>query len=140
VLIFRLAQKSHRYFAEQTSINVKLKFLITMKTNMNKVELIGFAGMNPEVREISNNAKIAQFSLATSESYRDKTGAWVNNTSWHRIVLWNNIADKAAEEINKGAKVNIIGKIQYRTFETASEEKRNVTEIVATEYKVLPRE
>ena len=111
-----------------------------MKTNMNKVELIGFAGMDPEVREISKNAKIAQFSLATSEGYRDKAGAWVNNTTWHRIVMWNGNADKAVDEISKGAKVNIIGKIQYRAYETASGEKRYITEIVATEYKVLPKE
>ena len=111
-----------------------------MKTNTNKVELTGFAGTDPEVRELSKNAKIAQFSLATSDGYRDKAGNWINNTTWHRIVLWNANAEKAEKEISKGAKVNLTGKISYRSYQTASGEKRYITEIVATECTVIPKD
>jgi single-strand DNA-binding protein len=111
-----------------------------MKTNVNKVELVGFAGRDAEVKEIKKGIKLANFSLATSDGYRGKNGDWVDNTSWHNIVFWNDLADKAGDEIKKGSRVSLIGKINYRTYETQSGEKRNVTEIVATEFEIIPRE
>lgn len=111
-----------------------------MKTNINKVELIGYAGRDAEVKEIRKGINLANFSLATSENYRDKNGDWVSNTSWHNIVLWNDIAKKAGEEVKKGSRVSITGKINYRNYETKSGEKRYVAEIVANEFEVIPRE
>ena len=108
-----------------------------MKTNINKVELVGFAGMNAEVKEIKNGMKIARFSLATSEGYKNKTGEWVNSTTWHNIVLWNDSAEKAAETVKKGARISLTGKINYRNYENKAGEKRNTVEIVASEFEVL---
>jgi len=108
-----------------------------MKTNLNKVELIGFAGMNAEVKEIKKGMKIARFSLATSEGYKNKTGEWVNSTTWHNIVLWNDSAERAAESVKKGSRVSLTGKISYRNYENKSGEKRNTVEIVANEFEVL---
>ena len=111
-----------------------------MKTNMNKVELIGYAGRDAEVKEIKKGISLAFFSLATSDGYRGKNGDWVDNTTWHRIVMWNDIAQKAAEEVKKGSHVSLVGKINYRNYETETGEKRYVTEIVAQEFQVIPKE
>jgi len=111
-----------------------------MKTNMNKVELVGYAGRDVEVKEVRKGINLASFSLATSENYRDKSGEWVSNTSWHNIVMWNDIAKKAGEEIRKGSQVSLTGKLSYRNYETKGGEKRYVAEIVATEFQVVPKE
>jgi len=111
-----------------------------MKTNMNKVELVGYAGMDAELVKINKNVSKVNFSLATSEGYKTKTGDWVNTTTWHRIILWNDKAKKAADEIKKGSKISIVGKLNYRTYETNSGEKRSITEVVAYDFEILPRE
>ena len=108
-----------------------------MKTNINKVELVGFAGMNAEVKEIKKGMKIGRFSLATSEGYKNKEGEWVNNTTWHNIVLWNDSAEKAAESVKKGLCISVIGKLNYRMYETKAGEKRNTVEIVASAFEIL---
>ncbi len=110
-----------------------------MKTNVNKVELVGFAGNNAECKEIKDDMKIGYFSLATSENYRSKNGEWASNTSWHRIVLWNENATKASEEVKKGTRVSLTGKLNYRTYETDSGEKRTVAEVIASSFEVLPK-
>ncbi len=110
-----------------------------MKTNVNKVELVGFAGNDAECKEINQNVKLGFFSLATSESYRTKDGEWASNTSWHRIVLWNENATKAAEEIKKGSRVSLSGKLNYRTYQTNNGEKRMATEIIVNQFEVLPK-
>jgi single-strand DNA-binding protein len=111
-----------------------------MRTNINKVELAGYAGRDAEVREIKSGINVASFSLATSENYRDKNGEWISSTSWHNIVMWNDIAKKAAEEIKKGTHVSLTGKISYRNYETKTGEKRYVAEIVVNDFKVNPKE
>jgi len=108
-----------------------------MKTNLNKVELVGFAGMNAEVKEIKKGMKIARFSLATSEGYKNKAGEWVNSTTWHNIVLWNDSAEKAADSVKKGSRVSLTGKISYRNYENKAGEKRNTVEIVASQFEIL---
>ena len=108
-----------------------------MKTNLNKVELIGFAGMNAEVKEIKKGVKVANFRLATSDGYKDKAGEWVNSTTWHNIVLWNDSAEKAAAEVKKGSRVSLTGKISYRNYENKAGEKRNIVEIIAYDLQLV---
>jgi len=108
-----------------------------MKTNVNKVELTGFAGMDAEVREIRKGVKFASFRMATSEGYKNRNGEWVNSTSWHNIVLWNDGADKAAEAVKKGSRVSVVGKINYRAYETKDGQKRIAVEIVASNIDVM---
>jgi len=108
-----------------------------MKTNINKVELVGFAGMNAEVKEIKKGIKLGRFSLATSEGYKNKNGEWVNSTSWHNIVLWNKAAEKAAEIVKKGLRVAVTGRINYRSYETSSGEKRMTVEIMANDLEII---
>lgn len=99
---------------------------------MNKVELIGFAGMDPEIKNIGQNSKVAKFSLATSEGYK-KDGEWINTTQWHRLVGWNRLADQILTIVKKGKKVTVMGRITYRQYEDKQGKKQRETEIVVTE-------
>lgn len=111
-----------------------------MEKMVNKVELNGFAGINPEIINLKNDGKIARFSLATSESYKDKNGEWVKNTTWHSIVMWNTVAKQAEEKIKKGARVTIMGKIVYRKYTDKNGVKRISTEIVAGSFEIGTKE
>ena len=105
-----------------------------MKTT-NKVELSGFIGSAPEVKELSNGKKVARFSLATDEVYKNKEGEWVKNTTWHRVTLWNKAADKAADLLNKGTRVALTGKIVNREYIGKDGNKRNIFEILANSFE-----
>lgn len=105
--------------------------------SINKAILIGNLGSDPEVRTISNNSKVATFSLATSESFKDKTtGEKKSVTEWHNIVLWNNLAEIATKYLKKGSKVFIEGKIKTRSWDKDGI-KRYTTEIVGDNMVML---
>ena len=97
---------------------------------INKVILIGNLGKDPEVRHLENGSTVANFSLATTESYKDKSGNWVSETEWHRIVAWRYQAEKA-EKLKKGNKVYIEGKLKSRNWEDKEGVKRTTVEIYA---------
>jgi len=102
-----------------------------MKTNLNKVELIGYAGTDIKVNEFKKGSKMAHFSLGTHSSFKNKAGEWVNTTVWHRIVLWNENAEKAEKAVRRGKPISITGKLNYRSYETQTGEKRHLVEIIA---------
>ena len=94
-----------------------------------KVILIGNLGTDPELKELQSS-KVCTFSLATSESYKDKsTGEKKTVTEWHRIVLWNRTAEIAAQYCKKGSQVMIEGKINYRSYDNKEGVKQYITEI-----------
>jgi len=93
---------------------------------INKVILVGNLGKDPEVMTYDNGVKRAAFSLATTESYKDKEGNWVEQTEWHNIVLWRWLAEK---NLIKGDKIYIEGKIRSRSWDDDSGQKRYITEI-----------
>lgn len=104
-----------------------------MKTNINKVELAGFAGMDIKVREFKKGSKLAHFSLGTHESYKNKEGEWVKTTTWHRIVLWNEQAERAEKAVRKGIPVVVTGRLRYRFYETQGGERKICAEIIANQ-------
>lgn len=93
---------------------------------INKVILVGNLGKDPEVMTYDNGVKRAAFSLATTESYKDKEGNWVEQTEWHNIVLWRWLAEK---NLIKGDKIYLEGKIRSRSWDDESGQKRYTTEI-----------
>lgn len=107
-----------------------------MEKSINKVELSGHAGMDPEVRLINENLKIAKFSLATNESYKNREGEWIRDTTWHNIVLWNKLATEAEEKVKKGNKVNLTGKLTYRQYIDKNGMKHNFAEVHALSFDV----
>lgn len=97
----------------------------------NKVELIGRLGQDPEVRTTNNGTKVASLSVATSEKWRDKTtGEQRENTEWHRVVLWDKLAELAEQYLFKGSEVLLVGKLQTRKWQDQSGQERYTTEVV----------
>jgi single-strand DNA-binding protein len=109
-----------------------------MEKMINKVELSGFVGINPEVRTMPNGNKILRFSLATNHSYKDREGKWVSDTTWHNIVMWNKMAETACPEVKKGARISIIGRLANRSYTDKEGNKKYSTEIIAVSYKTAP--
>ncbi|QAX80330.1 single-stranded DNA-binding protein [Yersinia hibernica] len=98
---------------------------------VNKVILVGFLGQNPEIRYIPNGAAVANFSLATSETWRDKqSGEEKERTEWHRVVMFGKLAEIAGEYLHKGSQVYIEGQLQTRKWTDNAGVERWTTEIV----------
>lgn len=109
-----------------------------MARGVNKVILIGNLGRDPEVRYSPNGGAIANITLATSESWKDKnTGEQVEKTEWHRVVFFRRLAEIAGEYLKKGSKVYIEGKLQTRKWQDKDGNDRYTTEIVANEMQML---
>jgi len=109
-----------------------------MARGINKVILVGNLGRDPEVRYSPNGAAIANLSVATSESWKDKnTGEQVEKTEWHRVVMFRRLAEIAGEYLKKGSKVYIEGKLQTRKWQGQDGQDRYTTEIVANEMQML---
>ena len=109
-----------------------------MARGVNKVILVGNLGQDPEVRYSPNGGAIANISVATSESWKDKnTGEQVDKTEWHRVVFFRRLAEIAGEYLKKGSKVYIEGKLQTRKWQDKNGQDRYTTEIVANEMQML---
>ena len=109
-----------------------------MAGSVNKVILIGNLGKDPEVRHLENGAAVANFSIATSENYKDrKTGEKVSQTEWHNIVAWRGLAEIAEKYLKKGAKVYIEGKLKTRTWQDKEGNNRYSTEVITDSLTML---
>ena len=108
-----------------------------MSTPKNKVQLIGNVGNEPEVTNLESGKKVAKFSIATNESYKNAQGEKVQNTQWHNIVAWGKIAEIVEKYVGKGKEVALEGKLTSRSYETKEGEKRYVTEVVVDEILLL---
>ncbi len=108
-----------------------------MNALKNKVQLIGNLGNNPEIITLESGKKLAKFSIATNEVYKNSVGEKVTDTQWHNIVAWNKTADIIEKYITKGSEVMIEGKLTSRSYETNEGEKRYITEVVCNELLML---
>ena len=100
-----------------------------MKSLRNSVQLIGRLGKDPELRTFEKGSKLATFSIATTDSYKNQKGEKVEDTQWHNIVIWGKLADIAGKYLKKGSEVVVEGKLVHRSYETAAGEKKYMTEI-----------
>ncbi len=97
---------------------------------VNKVILLGNLGKDPVVRSLESGAKVANFSLATSRTYKGQDGNPVEETEWHNVSLWGNLADLAEKYLTKGRQVFIEGRIRTRQYDDKEGVKRYITEII----------
>jgi len=104
---------------------------------LNKVMLIGHVGKDPELKYTPGNVAIANFSVATTESYKDKSGNLQERTEWHRIVTFNRIAEVMGEYLKKGQQVYVEGRLQHRSWDDDKGVKRYITEVVALSVQFL---
>jgi len=105
---------------------------------INKIHLIGNAGQDPEIRKLENGTSVAKVSLATKESWKDKDGNWKDETQWHTLQLWRDLADRATN-IKKGSLVYVEGKVTYRKYKDKDDIERSVTDIVVSSFRVLDK-
>ena len=105
--------------------------------SINKVILIGNVGKDPEVRHLESNVSVANFTLATSENYTNKSGEKVTTTEWHNIVCWRGLATIAENYIHKGSQIYVDGKIRTRSYDAPDGSKRYITEILADSIQLL---
>lgn len=105
--------------------------------SVNKVILIGRLGKDPEVRYTQGGQPVANFSVATEESWTDKNGVRQSETTWHQVVAWNRLAEMAGQYLKKGRLVYIEGRIQHRQWEDQSGAKRWTTEIIMNDLGLL---
>ena len=104
---------------------------------LNKVTLIGRIGPDPELRYMPNGEAVCNFSLATSESWKDQSGRRVERAEWHNIVMYRKLAEIAGQYLKKGGQVYIEGRIQSRKYTGRDGVERTAYEIIASEMKML---
>lgn len=105
---------------------------------LNKVTLIGNVGQNPEIKELEGGKKVASFSLATSENYKDREGNKQTNTEWHSIVIWGKLADIVESYVKQGSQLYLEGKLRTRSWEDKeTKAKRYATEIICDKMNML---
>ena len=108
------------------------------KGTVNKVILVGNLGSDPEVKTTPSGVPVANFSLATSESWTDKnTGEKQEKAEWHRLVLWRKLAEIAGQYLKKGAKIYVEGKLETRSWEDKEGQRRYTTEVVVHQLEML---
>jgi single-strand DNA-binding protein len=108
-----------------------------MAGSVNKVILVGRLGKDPELKYTPSGAPVAKFSLATDESFKDKTGEKQEHTEWHNIVAWNKLAEICGEYLTKGKLIYIEGSIRSRQWQDQSGNKRTSYEIIANQMQML---
>jgi single-strand DNA-binding protein len=106
---------------------------------LNKVMLIGNVGADPVLKTIEGDVKVARFSIATSESYKDENGKLNTSTEWHNIILWRGLASFAEKHVHKGSMLFVEGKIKTRSYEDKEGVKKYVTEIIAENINLLDK-
>jgi len=128
------------YFASTNQIYVKQLKLLKMEKTVNKVELNGFIGINPEIKKLESGKTYTRFSLATSESYKDKKGEWVKDTTWNNVVVWNNDETPDSKELKKGSRVQVIGRLKNRKYTDKQGLVRYISEIIANKLEIMGKE
>ncbi len=108
-----------------------------MAKSLNKIQLIGNLGKDPEIKSIPSGAQLCRVSLATTDRYKDRNGEWQENTDWHTVVFWERLAEIAAEYLKKGSRVYVEGNVKYRSFEGQDGNTVKLTEIRASNMIML---
>ena len=108
-----------------------------MNALRNKVQLIGFVGQEPEIKNLDGGKKLANLSIATSEVYYKENGDKVENTEWHRVTAWGKTADIIEKYVVKGKEIAIEGKLTTRSYEDKTGQKKYFTEIVVNDIFLL---
>lgn len=104
---------------------------------LNKVLIIGNLGKDPEVRHTTGGTAVASFSLATSETFKDKSGEKQEKTEWHNVTLWGRLAEIAAEYLKKGSTAYIEGRLQTRKWQDKDGKDRYTTEIIGERIQMI---
>lgn len=108
-----------------------------MNALKNKVQLIGYVGQDPEIKNLDTGKKLANLTIATNESYKNEKGDKVEKTEWHKVVAWGATAEIIEKFVTKGIQIALEGKLTHRTYDDKNGEKRYITEVQAHEILLL---
>lgn len=108
-----------------------------MNALKNRVQLIGHVGNPPEIIILESGKKLAKFSLATSETYKDSNGEKITNTQWHNVIAWGKTAELVEKYVPKGKEIGLEGKLTNRSFEDKEGITRYITEVVCNELLLI---
>lgn len=108
-----------------------------MRNLRNKVQLIGNLGMDPEIKKLEKGNSLAKFSIATSDTYKNKNGEKVEETQWHNIIAWGPKAEFVEKYLKKGKQVALEGKLTHRIYENEDGKKHYFTEVVADDFQLF---
>lgn len=109
-------------------------------SGINKVILLGNVGRTPEIKQLENGVAVANFPLATTEHFKDKSGEKKEQTEWHNIIAWRHVAESVEKsELKKGDRVYIEGKIKSRKWTDKDGNRRSGTEIVCDTFTIITR-
>ncbi|PRX52129.1 single-stranded DNA-binding protein [Salegentibacter salegens] len=108
-----------------------------MSTIRNKVQLIGNVGREPEIVNLESGKKLAKFSVATNENYKNGNGERITDTQWHNIVAWGKTAELVEKYVNKGKEVGVEGKLTSRSWDDKDGTKRYITEVICNELLLM---
>lgn len=108
-----------------------------MHTLRNKVQLIGMVGNTPEIKTAETGKKLARFSIATNEIYRNAKGEKIKETTWHNLIAWDKVADIVEKYLNKGSEVAVEGKLINRSYTDTSGVKKYIMEVEVSELLML---
>jgi single-strand DNA-binding protein len=107
--------------------------------SLNRIQLIGNLGKDPEVKYTQQGTPVAKLSLATNERVKDKAGEWQDRTEWHSVVLWQRLAEIASEHLKRGSRVYVEGRLQTRSWDDKQTgQKKYITEIIASDPLLRP--
>lgn len=108
-----------------------------MSSLTNSVQLIGHLGSDPEIKKLENGGVLASVNIATNESYKNAKGEYIEQTSWHRLVGWEKIAERMGKVLKKGKEVAIRGKLVQRSYDDKNGIKRYVTEVRVFDFELF---
>jgi single-strand DNA-binding protein len=108
-----------------------------MKSLRNSVQLIGNLGVNPEVKEVSNGNKMARFSMATSDTFKNQKGEKVTETQWHHLIIWGNLAEVAGKYLKKGSRIAVEGRLETNSYESKDGVKKYFTQVNVNDLVML---
>jgi single-strand DNA-binding protein len=108
-----------------------------MRNLRNSVQLIGNLGVNPEVKEVANGSKMARFSLATSDTYKNQKGEKVTETQWHNLIIWGSQVEVAEKYLKKGSRIAVEGKLETTSYESKDGIKKYFTQIRVNDFVML---
>ena len=106
---------------------------------VNRVMLIGNLGKDPDVQYLEGNIAVAKFPLATTETYKDRTGKLISQTEWHTVVLWRGLAELAQKYLHKGSLIYVEGRLRTRSWDDREGNKKFATEIVGDNLIMLDK-
>ncbi|MCG8579522.1 MAG: single-stranded DNA-binding protein [Bacteroidales bacterium] len=104
----------------------------------NRVQLVGNLGMDPEIKTFDNGHKLAKFTIATNETFKDSNGQERTETQWHNVTAWGKQAEIAQKYLQKGKEVAIEGRLTHRQYEDKNKQTRYITEVILSSYVVFP--